>query len=240
VELPGQEPAAEPSAAPAEAVEPSSAAAPPAAQPVQDEAPIRITRTRAVPEASRLLREAYTAFQAGDFNTARLHYLAVLEDQPENLDALMGMGAIAMKEGDDARVAEYFSRVLRLDPRNELATAALIGRQRGRDPVAMESALKNLLNARPDSAYLYFSLGNVYAAQKRWAEAQQAFFDAYSNDSSNPDYALNLAASLDRMGQREAALDYYRVALKLAEERTASFDPAPVQRRIEALSALDP
>src|SRR5690606_17241404 len=219
------EAAAAPAEAPVAATAPEAAAAAPAptaapraAEPEPDDAPIRITRSRSVPETSRLLREAYGYFQAGDLESARIHYLAVLKDQPENVDALMGMGAIAMKEGDDVRVAEYFSRVLRLDPGNELATAALLGRRRGQDPVAMESALKNLLHARPDSAYLYFSLGNVYAAQRRWPEAQQAFFDAYRNDSSNPDYALNLAASLDRMGQREAALDYYRVALKLAEE----------------------
>jgi tetratricopeptide (TPR) repeat protein len=184
-----------------------------------------------------MIREAYSYYRTADYDSATIHYLAVLNERPETIDALLGMGAIAMKRGDAQRAVEYFSRVLQLDPRNQTASAALIGLQRNADPIASESTLKHLLQENPDAPFLYFMLGNVYAAQARWPEAQQAFFDAYRNDSANPDYALNLAASLDRLGQLQPALDFYGVALKLAESQSAGFDVAKVRARMQTLSA---
>jgi TolA-binding protein len=198
--------------------------------------PIRISRTHATSEHDRMVRTAYAAYQAGDYQSAAVHYLAVLNDRPDTLDALVGMGAVALKSNDLRRAAEYFGRVLKLDPKNQTAAAALIGLQRGSDPTESESALKYMLQESPDSPFLYFILGNVYAAQSRWPEAQQAFFDAYRNDSAKPDYAMNLAASLDRLGQSQPALDYYGVALKLAESQPAGFDTAKVRARVQMLS----
>lgn len=212
-------------------------AAPAVAAPAQPPSMIRVGRSQAVSEQARMLREALALYRAGEYEAAAIHYLAVLNEQPQAMDALLGMGAIAMAQGDAARAVEYFARVLRLDPQNETANAALIGLQRGADPVASESAVKTLLQASPENPFLHFTLGNIYALQQRWAEAQQAFFDAYRFDSANPDYALNLAASLDRLGQAQPALDYYTVALRLAEGRSARFDAASVQARVQALSA---
>ena len=52
--------------------------------------------------------------------------------------------------------------------------------------------LKQLI-AREPSAYLYFTLGNIYADQNRWPDAQQAYFQAHHLQPDNPDYAYNLA-----------------------------------------------
>jgi uncharacterized protein HemY len=89
----------------------------------------------------------------------------------------------------------------------------------------------------PEQPSLYFTLGRLYATQARWAEAQQAFFDAYRLDSANPDYAYNLAVSLDRLEQVQSALDYYNVALGLATGTPAGFDPSAVTERIQTLEA---
>ncbi|HLB31330.1 MAG TPA: tetratricopeptide repeat protein, partial [Gammaproteobacteria bacterium] len=125
--------------------------------------------------------------------------------------------------------------LLAADPGDELARAALIGLEREADPVSRESALKVLIQENPDRPYLYFNLGNVYAAQRRWAEAQQAFFDAYRLDPQNPDYANNLAVSLDRIGQYKTAVDYYLTALDLARTSAAKFNEADLLARIQQL-----
>ena len=72
--------------------------------------------------------------------------------------------------------------------------------------------------------------------QQRWAEAQQAFFDAHRLDSDNADYAYNLAVSLDRLAQSAAALGFYRRALELSDRGYASFGADEVMRRIESIS----
>lgn len=208
--------------------------------PVRFEAPpslIKISRGKKPSDEGLLIQQAFADYNSGKLDRAKEGYMKALARLPDNLDALLGVGAIAVKEGDSDRALEVYTRVLRLDPRNETALATVISMQKDNDLLASESSLKTLLQGDPDNPYLYFTLGTVYAGQQRWAEAQQAFFDAYRNDSSNPDYALNLAISLDRLGQRETALDYYNVALKLADERPSGFDSGAILARIQDISA---
>lgn len=197
---------------------------------------IKIRRVQAPSDDGLLIQQAFADYQSGDVEAARNGYLEVLTRIPDSADALLGLGAIAMKERNRVKAVEIYLRILRLDPRNETARAALIGLQKETDLLASESALKLMVGDFPDNPYLYFTLGTIYAAQRRWAEAQLAFFDAYRNDSTNPDYALNLAVSLDRLGQSATALDYYNVAIKLSDDRPAGFDTSGVLARIQSLS----
>jgi tetratricopeptide (TPR) repeat protein len=72
--------------------------------------------------------------------------------------------------------------------------------------------------------------------QRRWADAQQSYFKAAASDPDNPDYAYNLAVSLEHLRQPGPALDYYRRALSLAYKRNASFDPSAVRERAQQLA----
>ncbi|MBI2969372.1 MAG: tetratricopeptide repeat protein [Gammaproteobacteria bacterium] len=241
---PEQTPEPQPAAAATDAAEPAPAIAraqpdAAAALPAVIEPPpslIKISRRRSPSNEGVTIQRAYAAYQAGDLAGAKAYYSAVLDRFPDNTDALLGLGAVAVRENDAPRALEFYARVLRTDPRNKTATAVLIGLHREADLVASESALKSMIHDSPEHPFLYFTLGNVYAAQQRWPESQQAFFDAYRYDSSNPDYAFNLAVSLDRLGQRESAQDYYATALKLSDDRAASFDPAVALARVRALS----
>jgi Flp pilus assembly protein TadD len=82
---------------------------------------------------------------------------------------------------------------------------------------------------------LHFTLGNQLAQQGRWAEAQQEFFKAYAAEPDNPDFAYNLAVSLDHLRQPKVAREYYQRAVTLAGTRGASFDPASARARIAQL-----
>ena len=86
-----------------------------------------------------------------------------------------------------------------------------------------------------EAAVLHFALGNVYAGESRWAEAQQAYFRAVSSDPGNADYAFNLAVSLDHLNQNKHAADYYRRALALAARGPAGFDRQRATNRLREL-----
>ena len=98
-----------------------------------------------------------------------------------------------------------------------------------------ESRLKSLLATQPDLPYLNFALGNLYAGQNRWDEAQSAFFKAYAGEPENPDILFNLAISLDRLHQPRLARHYYSLALVAAEARPSSFDKAQINTRLREL-----
>jgi tetratricopeptide (TPR) repeat protein len=105
------------------------------------------------------------------------------------------------------------------------------------DPLSAETRLKQLI-VRDPSAYLYFTLGNLYADQSLWAQAQQAYFQAHHLEPGNPDYAYNLAVGLEHLGQARLALGFYRRALVLASARGhANFSRAQAEDRIVRLGA---
>ena len=182
------------------------------------------------------LTRAYEALLAGDSAQARTLYLQVLDADPRNIDALLGLGAIASKEVRVEEAVGYYQRVLELEPRNVYAQAGLIAIMGGADPAASETRLRQLI-AREPSAFLYFTLGNLYAGQGQWPGAQQAYFQAYQSQPDNPDYAFNLAVGLEHLGQTRQALDYYRKALDLSFRKgRANFDQNLVIQRVGQLS----
>jgi Flp pilus assembly protein TadD len=183
----------------------------------------------------RLLR-AYHAWRSGNLVAARRDYESVLKSEPRNRDALLGLGAIAVRNGrwDDA--SERYTTLLGLNPRDSIAQAGLIAVHENVDPLRGESQIKLLLREEPDAPHLHFTLGNLFAEQNRWGEAQSAYFDAYRLQSNNADYAYNVAVSLDQMGKAGAASDYYRLALALAADNNAVFDQPSVRNRLLKLA----
>ena len=182
------------------------------------------------------LMQAYETLQNGDNARAKVLYEQVLQAEPRSMDALLGLGAIALNAGQFDDASRYYQRVLELDPRNSYAQAGLISIVGGADLPASESRLKQLI-ARDPSAFLYFSLGNLYAEQAQWPSAQQAYFQAYQMQPDNPDYAFNLAIGLEHLGQNRLALDYYRKALDLSFKKgRAHFDQSLVIQRVGQLS----
>src|SRR5712692_3109772 len=204
------------------------------AEPTGSLAPIAINApTLAV---DPLVEQAYQAFQRNDLAAARDGYQRALAREPTSRDALLGLAAIDVRNGQLSSAETRYLKLLEIDPRDSHAVASLIALRGQLDPVASESRLKNLIATQPESALLYFSLGNQYAQQSRWTEAQAAYFKANSVDPENADYAFNLAVSLDQLHQGKLALEFYQRALALTDKRAASFNPAHARLRVQELS----
>jgi tetratricopeptide (TPR) repeat protein len=199
---------------------------------------ISISKSKTSEQENAMVDQAFKAYQDGHYDAAKSIYEDVLKNIPDNRDAHLGLAAIAISNQDRKNAYFHYVHLLNLNPVDTLAMNALIGLSNSADPVKDESAIKLLMQREGNAPYLYFSLGNIYAKQKRWADAQQAFFDAYRLDTTNSDYVLNLAISLDHIGQYDTALDYYKTAIDLSQNSQTGFDPAPVNKRILVLSKL--
>ena len=195
-----------------------------------------ISRTRAAPQVHPRVGTAYTAYLAGDLTSARNEYQQALREEPGNRDALLGVAALDVRAGRFELAEAAYLQLLQADPRDAHAQAALIALRAGRvDPVAAESRVKSMLAENPAAHVLNFTLGNQFAQQGRWAEEQQEYFKAFAAEPDNPDFAYNLAVSLDHLRQPRLALDYYRRALSLAKARGASFDVPSAEARVAQL-----
>lgn len=184
---------------------------------------------------SAQLGEAYAAYQAGRLDVAERLYTEVAARR-RGVDALLGLAAIASVQNRDSDAQRLYREVLELDPRHAQAQAALLDLLGGGDSVAVENRLKALI-AREPTPQLYQTLGNHYAGQGRWKDAQAAYFEAYRGAPDSADYAYNLAVGLDRLQQYPAALRYYEKAL--AGSGAHRFDRGQVQARMQQLNQLD-
>jgi len=250
---PAVAPVSVPAVAAATAPAAATPVAPTAATPAQPAAARAAPRSRAAPAAQAEDRTlsvnrggpqihpqvatGYAAYQAGELQKARAEYLQVLREEPANRDALLGLAAVEMRAQRYDLSDSYYQRMQRIDPRDPHAQAGLLAlRSQQLDPVQVESRVKSMLAANREANVLYFTLGNQYAQQERWAEAQQAYFKAFATDPDNPDFAFNLAVSLDQLRQPRLALEYYRRALALSEKRSASFALETARTRVQQLS----
>lgn len=212
-----------------------------------DVAPARAARTEPPPReatppyslqtsSNNVLNSAYDAYQRGQLDDAqRLYTQAAARER--SVDALLGLAAIAGIRNRDEEAARLYREVLDRDPHNASAQAALLDLLGNTDRQATESRLKSLIDRAPNAS-LYQTLGNLYAEQNRWSDAQIAYFESFRIAPSNADYAFNLAVSLDRLQQAQAALGYYEKALTLGGH--SRFDRAQAETRIRQIKAAQP
>ena len=177
----------------------------------------------------------YESLRNGDIAAARKSYAAALASDPTNIDALLGAATIEARAGNRMLAATHYRRALDVDPRSATAIAGLASIADYAQPDGLESQLLGEIARNPQSPQLRFTLGNLYAAQSRWNDAQVEFFEAHRFDPANADILFNLAVSLDRLGQARLAAEHYRRALDAASRQATQFDPAAVQRRLADL-----
>jgi len=198
--------------------------------------PVKLARTvEEKPRVPAQVEEGYRALIAGDLATARVRYSAAVEADPSNVDALLGLATVGARSGDLPAAASAYRRALALDPRNATALAGLAALASDSRPEALEGELRTDLSLHPESAALQLTLGNLYASQSRWADAQAAYFEAHRLQPENADIAYNLAVSLDHLGQRRPAAAFYRRALESRRGAAAQFDAAAAARRLADL-----
>jgi Flp pilus assembly protein TadD len=193
-----------------------------------------------IPDADRLLLEAFKAYRAGDLDGAEQAYAQVLRSRSDDRDALLGLAAILQRRGSSAGALTIYQRLLELDPKDSVARSAVLDLSAAQG-IVRESDLKIMLRDQPGAAYLHFALGNVYAGSGRWSQAQGAYFDAYRLAPTNPDYAFNLAVSLDQLGKQDVARRYYQQAVNAARAgAVVSFSVQGAERRLQVISQTAP
>lgn len=203
-----------------------------------ESATIEVTKSNSQASINPTLMSAYEAYNAGNDAEAQKLYKQVLQRDIRNVDALLGLGAIASRQGRIADANGWYGKVLEIEPRNSIAQSAMLENQAQINGIQgneqdTESRLKTMLAKQPDDANLHVALGNFYAERNQWSSAQQAYFDANRLNPS-ADNAFNLAVSLDQMGKPKLALPYYQRALALASANS-NIDKAALEARIAAI-----
>ncbi|GHU40127.1 hypothetical protein AGMMS50289_01220 [Betaproteobacteria bacterium] len=188
------------------------------------------------------LQAAYAALTTGDVETARQQFVTLLKEDPRHLEALLGLAAIAERENEPEAAWRFYQSAWTAHPQDarvQTGMLAWLSAAGQLDPQRLERRLKNLIAAQPEAAAPHFALGNLFAGEARWPEAQAAYFEACRLDTGNPDYRFNLAVSLDALHQSRLAATHYQAALDAAESAPANFTTDEVRSRLQALQDKD-
>lgn len=184
-----------------------------------------------------LLVAAYQAWQLGQVAQAEQLYRQVLEKQPQQRDALLGMLAVSQSNGSDQSIVlGYALQLRRLYPKDQevrFATGRIL-EDAPNDQVS-ETELKLAQRSSENVAEASYRLGLFYVEQQRWAEAQSAFFEAVRKNPYQVDYRLNLAISYDQLGKHRLALEHYQVALSQANSGLTKMDQSMIHERVSYL-----
>ncbi len=198
-----------------------------------------IEKTKQADVIGEKLGTAWAAYESANYAKAKQLYQEVVLVEDDNRDALLGLGAIAIIEKDSITAKKRYRNLLKLDPNDPLAIAALTNlRSEDVSPKLSEKYLVSMLEKTPDVAQLNFELGNVYAQQNKWSAAQQSYFKAWQQENENADYIFNLAVSLDQLGQQQQAIKFYKDSLLKAKNKQVNFSRETVEKRVDELSGL--
>ena len=163
-----------------------------------------------------VLRDAISHHQAGRLDDAESRYRQVLDQDPENPDALHLLGVLSCHKGSEKAGMALIRRAIAADARNPLFHSNLVNflRKIGRLDEAAE-AYEAAIGLQPANADALADLGAVYQLQGRFDAAEAACRRAIG---VNPDFVqghYNLGISLKSLGRAEAALDALRRAVQL-------------------------
>lgn len=162
-----------------------------------------------------LVQAGIAAYEAGDIEGARARFRAVLDQDIEHPDALMGMGIVARAMRQHQTAAELLRRSVAVNPKSSTAWSnlgnALQDLDLWDDAVrANEEAVK----LEPGHPGIRQNLGSVLNSIDRPYQALPHFREALKRSGGPIDAVINYATVLSRVGEYGAADRNFKRALK--------------------------
>jgi predicted O-linked N-acetylglucosamine transferase (SPINDLY family) len=154
--------------------------------------------------------------RAGRLDEAAKNYRQVLNEDPEQPDALHLLGMVAQSVGQLDEAVDLISHSLRVNPDNVSAINNLAGvlKDQARYSEAIEF-YEAAIAAAPAEAYLYSNLGNVLRDAGQLDDAAKAHRQALQLDPGSYAALSNLGSVLDAQGHYPEATACFRRALQL-------------------------
>lgn len=158
------------------------------------------------------------------YMTEAEHFLRLgLRGDPDNSEALYGLGSIYLQQNKPAEARETFERVIKLPQRypgtlpNAWNNLGLLSARAGRTDEAIQQ-FQQALQLDPDHFIALENLGNAYRQAKRWDDARTALQHALQlqPDSAEANYAMGMVYA-----QTDDADRAYEFLRKAVAERPA-------------------
>jgi protein O-GlcNAc transferase len=163
-----------------------------------------------------LVEEALEHHRHGRLAQAQDCYRRVLEEQPENVDALHFLGVIAYQRGEHEEAERLIGRALSLNGANAPAQNNLgnVLRERGRAQEAIE-AYRRALALAPDYVDAHLNLAGALVSERRLEEAEAAYRRLLVVKPDAVEGLINLGNVLREQDRADESIASYRDAIRL-------------------------
>ncbi len=182
---------------------------------------------------------AYSTMYEGELDHAQAIFEGILDDDPENIQALNAMGIISYVIDNNQDAIKYFTEVIEYHPNSTSGylNRSCVYKYQGDSEKAIADVSK-AINIDSDKGELYMSRADMYAGQKNWEKAKadiNKFLTIEKNNSDNDlcwaYYRMGLCEA--QLGDNNSALKNMKLALKYA---TSSENKQAIMTAIEKLS----
>jgi tetratricopeptide (TPR) repeat protein len=166
----------------------------------------------------RDLERAKKALHDHDMASAERYYRSVLQKEPQNIEALEGLGWLYHLSGQTQSASSLFERCLAIEEENAecLRGHASIALSKGKNKIA-RTYLEKALSLYPDNpkvessyALLVLTEGNIFEAEERYLSLSRRF-------PSKAEYMLGLGESLFRKDEGEKVISITEQALQIPQ-----------------------
>ena len=167
-----------------------------------------------LPNLSRLQREAHGAFQRGDLDGAERLCAGILEQRPQDFDALHLLGLLNLHRHRMVEALGYLSEALWINSgsADAMSNLGLALHASGRYDEAI-SSYRNALRLAPAHPEILYNLGNARLALGRVAEALSSYEAVLARAPDHVGSLVNRGNALLRLNQPAEAMASYDLAL---------------------------
>ncbi len=168
--------------------------------------------------ADKQVQEAQALENDGKTDEAKALYQEILAADPNHVKALLGLGRLALNEGDAAAAMEYLDKIpIVADERKEAdRLIARLSLQSG--AAENEAALREKVKAEPNNIAARFELAQALAATEKYDEALKEFLTVVKTDRAFQDDGARKAMIqiFEVLGSEDPLTDKYRSELAAA------------------------
>jgi Flp pilus assembly protein TadD len=164
---------------------------------------------------------AVVAYKAGDFETARLQFLAAIEKNPNDAEALSNLGQVLIKLGQTVEAVPHLQKAATLNPDrwtyrfNYARALALL--ERWDEAIASYQQAQRLF---PDDYVTAFNLGMTLHKSGQETPAVEQYLRAIELNPTEASFRIALGLSYERLQRPSDALAAYSAYLRLEPSGT--------------------
>ena len=170
--------------------------------------------------AQYALVDLYVSFK--NFEKATEVFDKMLEDDPDNIDAIYGIGSVYQAMGDFKNAETYLQKTLSLQPTHKDALNGLgyLYAQQGKNLDEAEALIKRALEKSPENGAYLDSLGWVFFKRGKFAQAVITLESANQQLPNSVEILMHLGDAYNKTGELEKARSVWQQAQKLEPDNS--------------------